>query len=82
MRLQNEHNTSIELARNVQNLTNNVETTTIALMAMQQKVNVAGQCCSVCLYLVVAIEFHLIKICFLEPFIKERTMTSDITFLI
>lgn len=62
--LQNEHTASIELARNVQNLTSYLETTTIALMAIQQKFNVTGQYCSVCLYLVAVIEYHLIKICF------------------
>lgn len=46
-----------ELARNVLNLTSYLETTTIALMALQQKFNVTGQYCSVCLYLVVVIEF-------------------------
>lgn len=62
--LQNEHTASIELARNVQNLTSYLETTTIALMAIQQKFNVTDQYCSVCLYLVAVIEYHLIKICF------------------
>lgn len=38
--LQNEHTASIELARNVLNLTSYLETTTIALMALQQKFNV------------------------------------------
>lgn len=56
-RLQYEHTTSTELARNVLNLTSYLETTTIALMALQQKFNVTGQYCSVCLYLVVVIEF-------------------------
>lgn len=55
--LQYEHTTSTELARNVLNLTSYLETTTIALMALQQKFNVTGQYCSVCLYLVVVIEF-------------------------
>lgn len=57
--LQNEHTASIELARNVLNLTSyqKLETTTIALMALQQKFNVTGQYCSACLYLVVVIEF-------------------------
>lgn len=55
--LQNEHTASIELARNVLNLTSYLETTTIALMALQQKFNVTGQYCSACLYLVVVIEF-------------------------
>lgn len=49
--LQNEHTASIELARNVLNLTSYLETTTIALMALQQKFNVTGQYCSACLYL-------------------------------
>lgn len=56
-RHQYEHTTSAELARNVLNLTSYLETTTIALMALQQKFNVTGQYCSVCLYLVVVIEF-------------------------
>lgn len=55
--LKNEHTASIELARNVLNLTSYLETTTIALMALQQKFNVTGQYCSACLYLVVVIEF-------------------------
>lgn len=55
--LQNEHTASIELARNVLNLTSYLETTTIALMALQQKFNVTGQYCSACLYLAVVIEF-------------------------
>lgn len=55
--LQNEHTTSIELARNVLNLTSYLETTTIALMALQQKFNVTGHYCSACLYLAVVIEF-------------------------
>lgn len=55
--LQNEHTAYIELARNVLNLTSYLETTTIALMALQQKFNVTGQYCSACLYLVVVIEF-------------------------
>lgn len=70
--LQNEHTASIELARNVQNLTSYLETTTIALMALQHKFNVTGQYCSVCLYLVVVTEFHMTKICFfLKHFDKK-----------
>lgn len=55
--LQNEQTSSIELARNVLNLTSYLETTTIALMALQQKFNLTGQYCSACLYLAVVIEF-------------------------
>lgn len=55
--LQNEQTASIELARNVLNLTSYLETTTIALMALQQQFNVTGQYCSACLYLAVVIEF-------------------------
>lgn len=49
--LQNELKTSKQLAKNVQNLTSYLETTTIALMAFQQKFNVTGQYCSNCLNL-------------------------------
>lgn len=41
-RLRNEHKTSIELARNAQQLTKYLKTTTIALMAFQQKFIVTG----------------------------------------
>lgn len=41
-RLRNEHKTSTELARNAQQLTKYLKTTTIALMAFQQKFIVTG----------------------------------------
>lgn len=43
--LQDEDKMSKELANNLQNLRNNLQTTSIALMALQQKVVVPGQYC-------------------------------------
>lgn len=43
--LHDEDKMSKELAKNLQNLRNNLQTTSIALMALQQKVVVPGQYC-------------------------------------